>query len=181
MDVSYRRTNLLEALVMAEREQSNATVMYRGAMSARLGLGHTEEKALDLLQRFGPLTAGEIAQRAGLAPATVSGLVDRLEGKWLVRRVRDVNDRRRVIIEINHERLAGFAELFEPLVAALERVYERYSDEELEVILDWVNRSTAAQREAARALDGVLEEAPDGPHDGPRDGSLVEAPERPVV
>ncbi|MFD0468973.1 MarR family winged helix-turn-helix transcriptional regulator [Nonomuraea thailandensis] len=154
MATEERRKSLLEALGAAAREQGDLTVRHRDVMGARLGLGPTEEKTLDLLRRSGPLTAGEIAQRAGLAPATVSGLIDRLEGKWLVRRVRDLTDRRRVIVEINHERLAGFAELFEPYAAALERVYAHYTDDELAVILDWVHRSTAAQAEAVRALAG---------------------------
>ncbi|MEV0388632.1 MarR family transcriptional regulator [Nonomuraea sp. NPDC050643] len=143
---------MLEALAVAGRENSNAAVMYHSAMGERLGLGMTEEKTLDLLQRLGPLTAGEIGQHAGLAPATVSGLIDRLEAKWLVRRVRDTKDRRRVIVEINYEQLAGFAELFEPFVAALARLYERYTDDELEVILDFLTRSAAVQREATQAL-----------------------------
>ncbi|TMR34564.1 MarR family transcriptional regulator [Nonomuraea zeae] len=151
-DISEHRKNLLEALGVAGRENSNAAVMYHSAMGERLGLGMTEEKTLDLLQRLGPLTAGEIGQHAGLAPATVSGLIDRLEAKWLVRRVRDAKDRRRVIVEINHERLAGFAELFEPFVAALSGLYERYTDDELELVLDFITRATALQREATEAL-----------------------------
>ncbi|MBE1588766.1 MarR family transcriptional regulator [Nonomuraea angiospora] len=151
-DISERRKNLLEALSMAGRDNSNAAVMYHTAMGERLGLGMTEEKTLDLLQRMGPLTAGEIGQHAGLAPATVSGLIDRLESKWLVRRVRDTRDRRRVIVEINYERLAGFSELFEPFVAALGELYERYTDDELELILDYVTRATALQRAATRDL-----------------------------
>ncbi|MEV4168088.1 MarR family transcriptional regulator [Nonomuraea sp. NPDC049709] len=93
-----------------------------------------------------------MAQHTGLAPATVSGLIDRLEAKWLVRRLRDTRDRRRVIVEINYERVAGFAELLEPFAASLSRLYERYTDDELEVILDWLRRSTALQRAAAREL-----------------------------
>ncbi|KAB8196502.1 MarR family transcriptional regulator [Nonomuraea phyllanthi] len=151
-DISERRKNLLEALSLAGRESSNAAVMYHSAMSERMGLGMTEEKTLDLLQRRGPLTAGEIAQHVGLAPATVSGLIDRLESKWLVRRVRDTRDRRRVIVEVNEERLSGFGELFEPFVAALAELYERYTDEELELIIDYVTRSTALQRDATRGL-----------------------------
>jgi DNA-binding MarR family transcriptional regulator len=151
-DISEHRTKLLEELGVAGRESSNAAVMYHSAMGEQLGLGMTEEKTLDLLQRLGPLTAGELSQHTGLAPATVSGLIDRLESKWLVRRVRDTKDRRRVIVEINYERLAGFAELFEPFVAALAQLYERYTDEQLELILDYVTRATALQREATAGL-----------------------------
>ncbi|WP_245641773.1 MarR family winged helix-turn-helix transcriptional regulator [Nonomuraea candida] len=143
---------MLEALSAAGREQSNAAVMYHSALSERVGLGVTEEKTLDLLQRLGPLTAGEIGRHTGLAPATISGLIDRLESKGLVRRARDTKDRRRVIVEIEYARLAGFAELFEPFMAGLARVYDRYTDDELELILDWITRATAVQREATQTL-----------------------------
>ncbi|MEV3980647.1 MarR family transcriptional regulator [Nonomuraea sp. NPDC049758] len=143
---------MLDELVEAGRESSNAAVMYHSAMGERLGLGVTEEKTLDLLQRLGPLTAGELSQHTGLAPASVSGLIDRLEAKWLVRRVRDTKDRRRVIVEINWERLAGFGELFEPFVAAMSGLYGRYTDDELALIVDFLRRSTALQREATTSL-----------------------------
>ncbi|MFI7423525.1 MarR family winged helix-turn-helix transcriptional regulator [Nonomuraea sp. NPDC049684] len=143
---------MLDELVEAGRESSNAAVMYHSAMGERLGLGMTEEKTLDLLQRLGPLTAGELSRHTGLAPASVSGLIDRLEAKWLVRRVRDTKDRRRVIVEINWERLAGFGELFEPFVAAMSGLYDRYTDDELAVIADFLRRSTALQREATTSL-----------------------------
>ncbi|WP_336212447.1 MarR family winged helix-turn-helix transcriptional regulator [Nonomuraea sp. LPB2021202275-12-8] len=151
-DISEHRKNLLEALSMAGRDNSNAAVMYHTAMGERMGLGASEEKTLDLLQRLGPLTAGEISQHTGLAPASISGLIDRLEAKWLVRRVRHEKDRRRVIVEINHERIAGFGELFEPLVTGLTELYAGYSDQELEVILDFLQRATAVQRAATAKL-----------------------------
>ncbi|GGS81106.1 MarR family transcriptional regulator [Nonomuraea spiralis] len=142
----------MDELVEAGRESSNAAVMYHSAMGERLGLGMTEEKTLDLLQRLGPLTAGELSQHTGLAPASISGLIDRLEAKWLVRRVRDTKDRRRVIVEINWERLAGFGELFEPFVAAMNGLYDDYTDDELALIAGYLTRSTALQREATAAL-----------------------------
>lgn len=151
-DISEHRKKLLDELVEAGRESSNAAVMYHSAMGERLGLGMTEEKTLDLLQRHGPLTAGELSQHTGLAPASVSGLIDRLEAKWLVRRVRDTKDRRRVIVEINWERLAGFGELFEPFVAAMSGLYDRYTDDELALIVDFLRRSTALQRAATTEL-----------------------------
>jgi DNA-binding MarR family transcriptional regulator len=146
---------LLEALGLAGRENSNAAVMFHTALAELMGLGATEEKALDLLQRRGPMTAGELAQQTGLAPATVSGLIDRLETKWFVRRVRDTKDRRRVIVEINHERLTGSEEVFGPFMAALAELYDGYTDEELELILDFLNRATAIQRTATVQLTAM--------------------------
>jgi DNA-binding MarR family transcriptional regulator len=147
-----RRSELLAALHQAGRENSNAAVMFHAAVGARMGLGMTEEKTLDLLEREGPLTAGDIAGQTGLAPASVSGLIDRLERKGFVRRVRDHNDGRRVIVEMNREQVATFGTLFAAFVAGLEALYASYTDEQLAVILDFLRRSAAIQRDATGEL-----------------------------
>ena len=128
---SEDRERLLTELHEAGRALSNAAVMYHSALSASMGLGMTEEKTLDLLEREGPLTAGEIVKRTGLAPASVSGLLDRLEHKGFVRRVRDPADRRRVIVEIDRDRVGAFDELFTGLVTRLNKLYAGYTDEQL--------------------------------------------------
>jgi len=100
-----RRAELLAQLETAGRAQSAATVMFHTAVAARQGLSATEEKALDLLERHGPLTAGELARHSGLAPASVTGLINRLERKGFARRVRNPNDRRSVLVEIDRDRV----------------------------------------------------------------------------
>src|SRR5919106_920916 len=120
-----RRAELLRELEAAGRAQSAATVMYHGAVAARRGLSATEEKALDLLDRFGPLTAGELARHAGLAPASVTGLVDRLERKGVARRLSHPRDGRSVLV-----------------------------DEELELILRSLNEVAERQRQATARLTG---------------------------
>src|SRR5262249_61743664 len=75
-------------------------------MAERVGLGATEEKTLSLLNQLGPLTAGEIASHIGLTTPSVTGLLDRLESKEMVRRVRGPHDRRRGIGEPKQERLS---------------------------------------------------------------------------
>jgi DNA-binding MarR family transcriptional regulator len=148
-DISARRKKLLEELSAVGRENSNAVVMFHSAVAAKMGLGMTEEKALDLLERLGPLTAGDLAQHTGLVPASVSGLIDRLEAKGFVRRIKGTTDRRRVVVEINYERIAGFGRLFDGLVAGLTELYAGYSDEQLELILDFLRAVTRVQHAAA--------------------------------
>ncbi|MGH2369932.1 MAG: MarR family winged helix-turn-helix transcriptional regulator, partial [Chloroflexota bacterium] len=111
--VDARRSELLDALSQAGREHSTATILFHSAISEQLGLGVTDMKTLDYLARLGPLTAGELGERTGLATASVTGLIDRLEAKGFVRRVRDTKDRRRVIVEPNLEAEAGVLRLFQ--------------------------------------------------------------------
>ena len=47
-----RRAELLEELALAGRAMSAATVMFHATVAERQGLSATEEKALDLLERF---------------------------------------------------------------------------------------------------------------------------------
>src|SRR5215469_10642105 len=90
---------LVHQALGAVRELSSAAVLFQAALAESRGLSFIEAKALDLLERFGPLTAGELSTRSGLAPASVTGLVDRLVRKGVVRRSPHPRDGRRVLIE----------------------------------------------------------------------------------
>ena len=147
------REQLLEELALAGRAMSAATVMFHSTVAARQGLSATEEKALDLLERFGPLTAGELAKRSGLAPASVTGLVNRLEHKGFARRIPNPDDRRSVLVEVDLERLyARVAPLFGDWVRSLQELYAGYTDEQLEVILHFLTEAARRQQEATARL-----------------------------
>jgi len=150
-----RRAELLERLAMAGRASSVATVMFHTAVAAKQGLSASEEKALDLLERSGPLTAGELARQSGLAPASVTGLINRLEQKGFARRIQNPSDRRSVLVEVDTERMyARLAPLFADWVRLLEELYAGYSDEQLEVILHFLTEAARRPQEATARLTG---------------------------
>lgn len=146
------REQVIADVSMAGRILSTAAVMFHTAVAEKQGLGLTEEKALDLLQRFGPMTAGELGQRAGLAPASVTGLVDRLEKKGFARREKDAVDGRRVLVHLVHEKLAAFAPLFADFMAQMDELYARYTVAELEVISGFMREAAARQQQATQTL-----------------------------
>ena len=148
---SGRRAQLIEALNRAGREHSTATVLFHSAMAERFGLSPTDYKALEVLARLGPLTAGQLVEHTGLASASVTALIDRLEQKGFVRRAHDTEDRRRVIVELIPEGVARIAEAFAPFVRSLDELWAPYTAEQLEVIRDFFVRSTERIRaETAR-------------------------------
>jgi DNA-binding MarR family transcriptional regulator len=55
------------------------------------------------LEQAGPLTVGEQASHLGIGRAAASELIDRLEGKGLVARMRDARDQRRVFVWLTEE------------------------------------------------------------------------------
>lgn len=147
-----RRRRLLTELMEAGREQSNATVMFHSAVSTRLGLSTTDEKILDLLEREGALTAGELVARTRLAPSSITAAVDRLERNGFVTRAQHTQDRRRVTVQLRSERLSESQELFADLARRLEELYAGYSDNELATALRLLRELTVAQRAATEEL-----------------------------
>lgn len=128
--------------------------MFHAAVAAQQDLSASEERALDLLERGGPLTAGELAEQSGLAPASVTGLVDRLQRKGFARRIPHPHDQRRVLIEIDPGRAAQVRPLLANFVQSMEELHDKYTDSELETIAGYLTDAASRQREAAGELSG---------------------------
>lgn len=56
--------------------------------------------SLQQLHEHGPLTSGALARTVALSPATVTGILDRLELRGLVTRERRPEDKRRVLVSV---------------------------------------------------------------------------------
>jgi DNA-binding MarR family transcriptional regulator len=148
-----RRDELLGDLMSAGRKLSDAVVMYHTALGERLQIGPSEWKTLGLLEQEGPLTAGVLSERSGLAPPSVTGILDRLESAGWIERTRDVQDKRRVIVTLVSGATAErYGYLFEGLRRRLTVIYDQYSDEHLEAILGVMRKLAEAQREATQEL-----------------------------
>ena len=151
MTAKPTRQELLAEMTRAGRENSDATVIYHAAVATKLGLHPTDYKMLSILDRLGPLSAGEVARHSGLATASVTNLIDRLADKGFVERVADPGDRRRVLVRVIIDRedvLAGRASM----QAALDRMLKRYSNAELAVIVDFLGRNADRLRTATEKM-----------------------------
>jgi DNA-binding MarR family transcriptional regulator len=147
---SDARSELLQALIRAIYESSTAAVFFHSAIGETVGLGATDEKTL-LILSGGPLTVGEIAQHTGLTSASATSLIDRLERKGFVERVRDVQDRRKVIVQVNEQKLAEMMQAFSTFSGLFDDFLDSYSDEQLATITDFISKS------AQRTLKAVAE------------------------
>ena len=135
---SATRAEILDSLARVGREHSDATVLFHSTVAERLGLHPTDYKVLGMLERTGPATAGEIARASGLAPASITNLIDRLVQKGFVRRSEDPDDRRRVLVEPTRVLLTRARTMFASTQRSLARMWERYSDRELAIIANFL-------------------------------------------
>lgn len=117
------------------RESSTLTVMFHTRIAEQMGLSGTDHKCLDLAMRTEePITAGRLAELSGLSTGAVTGVIDRLERRGFVRRVRDPYDRRKVLIEVSQQDPERHAHLFTGIVDTMRKVMEQFTLEELEVV-----------------------------------------------
>lgn len=107
---------------------------------------------LDLIDRKGPVSPRQVSQLTGIHPATLTGILDRLErGGWISRRP-DPLDRRKIVLETISDRGGELIRLYAPMTKALASICARYSREELAAIVDFVEKAADAGDGATRQV-----------------------------
>ena len=148
------RKRLASAILRAMRELSIQLALLNHRVGARLDLNAIDLDCLDLIARHGPLSPSALARRAGLHPATITGILDRLErGDWIARD-RDPADRRAVVVQLRRERMAELLGQYAGMLTAMREICAGYDEEELEVIVDFLRRVASAGHDATEALAG---------------------------
>jgi DNA-binding MarR family transcriptional regulator len=145
-------------LARALREQTGLGASFFRAAAARVGMPVTDLQVLDMLDSGGLTTAGQLAEASGLTTGAITGMLNRLEEAGLVRRERDPNDGRKVIVRLapGREGMAEIHALFADAGQAWEELAAEYDDAQLGLIVAFLERSNALAR------DGItrMREAP---------------------
>lgn len=90
-------------VISAMRRLIRATDLDSKQLARQTNLTTSQLLVLELLAEASPQTVGSMAERVGLAQATVTSLLDRLEERGLIRRERSDTDRRQVNVELTEE------------------------------------------------------------------------------
>jgi DNA-binding MarR family transcriptional regulator len=130
------------------RDLSTQMFLLNLKVSGHVDLRAVDLQCLDLIVRDGPLSPRALARRAGLHPATLTGILDRLEGGGWVARERDAADRRGVVISVVGDRISEILRLYSGMNDSMRRIFAGYREDELEVIADFLRRTADAGRKA---------------------------------
>jgi DNA-binding MarR family transcriptional regulator len=130
-------------VVAALRRIIRAIDLHSRALVQRYGLTGPQLVVLKELVERAPRSVSELAAAVNLSQATVTGILDRLDVKAMVTRVRDVNDRRKVMVSPTsaaEEALAGAPPL---LQEHFTEAFTRLPDWEQNQILSSLQRIVA--------------------------------------
>jgi DNA-binding MarR family transcriptional regulator len=149
---SRRRPELIAAIEDAVRDNGGRGQLLHQAIAERFGLNPTDMKCVDLARSEPRLTAGRLAEITGMSTSATTAVLDRMEKAGFIERVRDPDDRRKVIVASTGRREQELASAFAPLKDVMTAVLESYDDEQLELIAGFVGRVNELLRDLTRQL-----------------------------
>jgi DNA-binding MarR family transcriptional regulator len=135
---------------MAFRRDQNRSDVFDELVAQSLGINTTDLRCLDIIQQHQRITAGRLAELAGLTTGAITSVLDRMERLGYARRVRDTEDRRRVLVEMTEEALEAMGKIYGPAKQEWDALFARYTAEELRSFLDML---LAAEEIGRRQLE----------------------------
>jgi DNA-binding MarR family transcriptional regulator len=146
--------DLLQQFRLASRQYSDASIFMHEAIARKAGLAGSDHKYLGLILQHKELTAGELSKLTGLTTGAVTGLIDRLEKKKLLKRKFSRDDRRKVIIIPDEE---NAMKLLQPLFVELQQkttaLITSFSSSEMESIKRYFLEATAIMKEVTDSMN----------------------------
>jgi DNA-binding MarR family transcriptional regulator len=134
------------------RELGMQLALLNHHVGAHLDLRDVDFDCLNLISRHGPLSPSALSQLAGLHPATMTGILDRLERGGWVARERDTADRRAVLVRVLPDRSADVPRLYSGMSTSMNKLLAGYKNAELQLLADFLHRAADAGRNAANDL-----------------------------
>jgi len=149
-----KKDDLLALFRAASRQYSDASIFMHEAISRKAGLSGADHKYLGLILQHESITAGEISKLTGLTTGAVTGLIDRLEKKDLVKRQFVKSDRRKVVVVPNVENsMSLLTPFFDELQQKTMALLSTFSEDEIQTIKHYFTEATMIMKATADQLN----------------------------
>ena len=132
------RKQLGEQIADAMQEVIAAAVLTNERIARHIGLNVVDFQTYGVLLRRGPLTPSQLSQLTELPSSTTTRVLDRLEGKGMVERRPDPDDRRRLWVHAVPFEDERVWEAYAEIVRQLEEVHAGFTVAELKTVVRYL-------------------------------------------
>lgn len=146
------RSALEQQVMMAARDQGVSSVLFRNAIGRKLGLSVTDNECLSFLAIKGVATPSELARYTGLTTGSTTAMLDRLEKTGYVSRKPNPDDRRGVLVAPTKKWMESAGPLVADVQKAHKALMSNYTDEELAVIINFLQRFATNVQESTQRI-----------------------------
>ena len=143
-----------------ESRKRGQSVITSQTMAERFGLHTTDFEVLELIFLHDQASAGELVNATGLTSGSVTALIDRLVKAGYVDRHADPGDRRRVIVRIRRDAIAPIEAAYASTQTRMVELWSTYSAQDLEIIADFLSRSTDLAIECTKEIRETHDRSP---------------------
>ncbi len=130
----------------------DATDAVDQAAAEHLAVNHTDLRILGVVLSDGPLSAGALSAAVELSPAATTEAVQRLVGRGMLVREVDPADRRRAVIAPAAGLPEQIKRIYDPVRDDGLALLGRYTQAELALIVDFLDRGRTLQLDAAARI-----------------------------
>jgi DNA-binding MarR family transcriptional regulator len=138
------KLRLLRAVHQAGSRYGARFILVHQAVAERLGLNVIDLRSLHLAREAVEPTAGHLARITGLTTGTITGLLDRLEKARFIRRERDSEDRRKVIVKVLPAGVEKLDKIMAPLSDDMNKALQDFTEDELKAVVKFFEVTAGA-------------------------------------
>jgi DNA-binding MarR family transcriptional regulator len=147
------RLALHAELVSQIRSFIAGAILFNQKVADHVGLHLTDMQCVNLLDLLGPVTPGRLAECTGLSTGGVTVMLDRLEKAGVVKRERNPNDRRSVLVRVNPKKLRKINAPYGGINKRLDSFFSETPEAELRQVANFLSRMNAIRTERRLELE----------------------------
>jgi DNA-binding MarR family transcriptional regulator len=151
------RRRRIAAAKQSLRELRIELAVLNHRIGSRIEIRDIDFDCLEIITRHGPISPTALARRVGVHLATMTGILARLEGGGWIVRDRVENDRRAVVVRAVRDKQRDIVRLCDDMNSSLDEILEGYSDDQIDLVVEFLRRCTQAGQHSADRLAEKLD------------------------
>ncbi|MDO3625428.1 MarR family winged helix-turn-helix transcriptional regulator [Mucilaginibacter sp. BT774] len=145
---------LITKIRRLSQQYAYTSIQMHEAVARKAGFSGTDHKYLGFLLQKGQMTAGELANLTGLTTGAVTGLIDRFEKKKLVKRQFAEDDRRKVFIVPDTEKIMALLQpLYKEFRNNSEKLIASFPEKELKILETYFSKAIEIMDETTNNIN----------------------------